>query len=338
MSVRAQYYDGRQPLAHDVLVTVAGGQLRLVGANIDLKYPLEHIQVQSPLANTPRVVVLPRGDTCVVQERACDELFAGGSVGSRGVESWIDGLERKGSYAVGALAIGALAIFAILRFGIPYVSEKVAQSLSPAMEASLGAQTLAALDRLALSPTRLDSSKRAELTERFAALARASGGGMPLSLAFRQAPEIGPNAFALPGGTIVLLDELVELASNTDEIAAVLCHEIGHVYGRHSTRAAFQNSASVAVLGIVLGDVSSLGTYAAAIPGVLLTSSYSRAFEREADEYGVAVMDQVGIPLESLSAILLRIDAQRGAGQYPNFLSSHPSTAERVHAIRQQSR
>jgi predicted Zn-dependent protease len=136
----------------------------------------------------------------------------------------------------------------------------------------------------------------------------------------------------------VLLDELVQLSANSDEIAAVLCHEIGHIQGHHSVRAALQNSASMVVLGLVLGDVASVTTFASAIPTVLLTSSYSRDFEREADRYGLALMNQAGIPLESFSGILKRLEAHEGNARYLYFLAAHPGTAERLEAIRRESR
>ena len=61
-------------------------------------------------------------------------------------------------------------------------------------------------------------------------------------LEFRKSPAVGPNAFALPGGTVVLLDELVAAAAHDDEIAAVLAHEIGHLHGRHTMRHVLQTS------------------------------------------------------------------------------------------------
>jgi Zn-dependent protease with chaperone function len=339
MTVAARYYDGRRSVPHDVIVSTEGGDLRLVGPEVDLRYPLEQVQVQPPLANTPRLLVLPRGDTCLIPDSpACDRLLGSALHARRGIEDWVDRLERKGSYAISAVVVSAAVMCALIWFVIPGVADVMAQRLSPSLDASFGRQALDALDRMALSPSELMPSRQAELTQRFDALVTAAGLGMKPQLVFRRSADLGPNAFALPGGTIVVLDALVEAAGSSDEVVAVMCHEIGHVRGRHSLRQALQNSAAAVVLGFVLGDVTSVGTFASALPNLLLSNSYSREFEREADTYGVALMERAGVPLDSFSSILLRLEAHDGAGQYPSFLASHPSTAARVQAIGQRRR
>ena len=79
---------------------------------------------------------------------------------------------------------------------------------------------------------------------------------------------LGPNAFALPAGTIVITDELVQLARHDDELRAVFAHEIGHITGRHAMRMLLQNSATALLAVGLLGDVSAVSSMTAAVPAV----------------------------------------------------------------------
>src|SRR5690606_40050887 len=101
-------------------------------------------------------------------------------------------------------------------------------------------------------------------------------------------------AFAMPGGTILLTDELVQLAEALQpqqpqqaltQILGVLAHEVGHVEHRHALRQFVQGTIVAAAVTWYLGDVSSL---LAAAPTALLNTRYTRNFEREADAYAAA--------------------------------------------------
>src|SRR5690606_26348291 len=90
------------------------------------------------------------------------------------------------------------------------------------------------------------------------------------------------NAFAAPGGRIVLLEGLLREAESPDEIAGVLAHEIGHVTERHPTAAALRLLGIQALLTGIFGD-GSLASAAAGAGGLLVALSYSRDDERTAD-------------------------------------------------------
>ena len=146
---------------------------------------------------------------------------------------------------------------------------------------------------------------------------------------------IGANALALPNGTLVMTDELVELAEHDDEILGVLAHECGHVQGRHALRSVLQSSAVVVVFTLATGDMSAVSAVAAALPTVLLESKYSRHFETEADEYGVRAMRAAGRDPAHLANILERLSAgSETAEEMLAYLSSHPATKERIKAIK----
>src|SRR6185295_11950418 len=133
--------------------------------------------------------------------------------------------------------------------GVPEAAAWAADRVSPELEARLGREVLRALDRGTLGPSDVADDVQAEITRRFAALAQASAPDVPVTLVFRSeasGPEI--NAFALPGGTIVVLDGVV-LLGTSDEVLGVLAHELGHQRAHHMTRAIFEGFGSVAIAG-----------------------------------------------------------------------------------------
>ena len=145
----------------------------------------------------------------------------------------------------------------------------------------LGRQALEVLDHLVFEPSQLAAATRERLTRRFDELATATQSKGAMRLVFRASPTIGANAFALPSGTVVMTDELVQLAAHEDEAVAVLAHELGHVQARHTLRSVLQSSATVVLFAVMTGDLASLSSLSATLPTFLLQMKYSRAFELE---------------------------------------------------------
>jgi predicted Zn-dependent protease len=335
MRLAATYYDGKTAKGHLVEVAVGCDRLHIVGSGIERDYLLKDVDVRPPLAGTARYFLLPDGGQCEVTDAATfDALMASGTVRVRAGQ-WVDRLERRALYVIGALALLAAILFGVVVYGLPLLAKTIATGINPAVEARIGEQSLAMLDRLAFEPTILNDDHRTRLEQRFAALVQISQESWRPRLEFRASPQIGPNAFTLPGGTIVLLDELVSLAQHDEEILCVLAHEMGHVSERHILRSVIQDSGTALLIAAVLGDLFSASSYAAALPTAALQSAYSRDFEREADGYAVALMTRAGIAREHYANILRRLADRPHAEneRYLNFLQSHPTTPERLERI-----
>ncbi len=147
----------------------------------------------------------------------------------------------------------------------------------------------------------------------------------------------GANAFALPSGIVVITDALVKLSRNDDEVIAVLAHEVGHLEHRHSLRIVMQDSAVALVAATVIGDPFSSSTLAAALPTMLVHARYSREFETEADDYAYGFLVSHRIPTQAFADMLTRLDSEQESSVAETFLSSHPSTQERVERFRRSS-
>ena len=170
-------------------------------------------------------------------------------------------------------------------------------------------------------------------------VARHAGIGRQSRLEFRKAKGVGANAFALPNGIVVMTDEMVAVARNDDEIAAVMAHEAGHVRARHNMRHVLQNSMTVLVVSAVTGDIASISSLASTVPTLLIDARYSRDFERQADAAVAVYLKDRKIPLKRYANILGRLQADLDrkmpgeTGPVKNYLSTHPPTGERIKAF-----
>ncbi|HTH44467.1 MAG TPA: M48 family metallopeptidase, partial [Oxalicibacterium sp.] len=229
---------------------------------------------------------------------------------------------------------GVLATIAVLVLGylyaLPLAADAIARHLPAGVEHSIGKGTLEFLDHRILAPSKLPAARRDAIVERFRSLKPPQDGAPSYEIVFRSS-RIGPNAFALPSGQIVLTDELVKLMKDDDELMSVLAHELGHLHERHLMRRIVQSSAVGAVVTILFGDVSAV---VANIPTLLLDMKYSRDAERDADDYAIAMLKANGIPLSHMAEAFERLRQKEGGAGMP-YLSSHPPTAERIVHIRQ---
>jgi predicted Zn-dependent protease len=332
---RARLFDGTTSRHTDVeLALYADGSLQLRGEGVHLDLHVNDVRVSPRLGATPRVLSLPGGGRCEVDD---DDELARALRAGRGKASvwhrWIDRLERHRAAALVSVVITLATLAAVVQFGIPALASAVASSLPASAEARLGDGALAALDETWFAASELPPERRAALEARFDVLA--AGVEPKPRLVMRAGSEIGANALALPGGLVVLTDELVALAERDDEIFAVLAHELGHVVHHHSMRAVLQNTGIGVLIAAALGDIVSISSFAGTLPTLLIQLQYSRRFEREADAYAVAHLARSGIPPDALASMLERLEQSHGGGApVPAYLSTHPDTRERVREIR----
>ncbi|HEX6363902.1 MAG TPA: M48 family metallopeptidase, partial [Albitalea sp.] len=194
-------------------------------------------------------------------------------------------------------------------------------------------KALATLDMHWTQPSALPAPQQAQLRDAWSRALQSlpEDERLPHALVFRKS-RVGANAFALPGGTIVMTDELVRRVGGDEAIlVGVLGHELGHLRHRHGMRMLIQASALGAVVGVLVGDVSSL---LASVPAWLGQASYSRQAEREADAEALGLLRAAGVsPLvmvtffETMGAAA---GAERASGEVPAVLSTHPPDAERI--------
>jgi Zn-dependent protease with chaperone function len=249
--------------------------------------------------------------------------------------------------AVAALLLVGVAVGAY-RWGVPAVSRGVVAALPASADQTVGALALEGIEGRWLKPSALPAARREQLAAGFERLVQAAfpnPAERPVYTLRFHASTIGPNAFALPGGTIVLTDELVALMDGRDDaVLGVLAHELGHVRQRHGMRMVVQVSLIGAATSLALGDFSSV---LAAAPALLGQLAYSRDAEREADAESVRLMQAAGIRPDAMVEFFERVqrwkDSEEGRKLGADIdlgiaFSSHPADQERVAYFRAASR
>jgi Zn-dependent protease with chaperone function len=347
----AQYFDGFSSASIAVELTVESGQLRIEGLGVNKVWAISSLEISEKLGNTPRIIRHPNEGLCEVTDLSAlaNLLEKSGrrvSVPSRIVESLHHSM--RGALLSMLLMLGFFGLS--YQYGLPVLAKAIAMSLPEASIKVLDAGTLDSLDRLFLSPSQLPIARQQSIARGFSQLVNDQH-APKYHLVFRRSPEIGPNAFALPSGTIVLLDELVNLSDNDTQLFGVLAHELGHVEKRHGVRTLLQTSIVGLAMTWWLGDISTL---LASAPAALIGAKYSRDMEREADDYGKGLLVNQGLSacemgrlLEKMEAQIAKLsakpkssnktnDAQKNteqANQVLDYLSSHPATPERMHVL-----
>jgi len=329
----ATRFDGVRADALAVMLSVEDGRLVVAatdGAVLE-REPVEGIGISEPFANAPRLIALPGGATLEAPDGGGELLRALLDAGMR-VSPVVRLRDWPAAVALALAALVALLAFAYLE-GVPLGARWAAFAMGPRLEQRMGGELLSVLDAHYFRSSGLTLSRREAIATRFAQGAAAVAPGTPYRLEFRAAGPRVVNAMALPGGVIVLLDGLVEFAIQEDAVLGVLGHELGHVVHKHGTRQVLQSVGVGAAAGLLWGDFAGSAASAPVAVGLL---RYSRDFEREADDFAIAFLRSQNLSAEAVHGFFVRMrDRQRDEiGAIPEFLSSHPSTDERIERFR----
>src|SRR5690606_39059775 len=114
-------------------------------------------------------------------------------------------------------------------WGIPAVAKAAAMALPHETTAAVAKLSLDTIEQILGGESELDTARQDELRASFMASASTYAADLPIRVEFRDGGLLGANALALPNGIIIFTDELVALAENDNELAAVFAHELGHV-------------------------------------------------------------------------------------------------------------
>ena len=336
-SVTANYYDGHSSRRQAVTLGIARGLLEIKGEELLRMIPLSDVSISAKLGKTPRLLHFVDGGHCEVSNHTEFEvLLNNAGMQPKGL---LSKLESNWRYTVAATLFTIFFVVATFYWGLPWVAAIAAERIPASIALKIDEHFLEAVDDGLMQPSKLSDKRQQSLIKRFDNL-RSKNSAVAHELVFRSSETIGANAFALPGGTILVTDQLVALAGNDEEIFAVLAHELGHVHERHPLRQLLQSSVTGLAMTWYLGDISTL---LAAAPTLLLETRYSRNFERRADNYAAAMLRMNGIAPSRLADILekleyshagIKADKKEKSSSVTEFISSHPDTDERIRVLR----
>lgn len=221
---------------------------------------------------------------------------------------------------------GILTPLLILYFFVaPTIVESAAEKVPPEIEKQIGDtwfQSLTATYKTDTALTRLVQQFYDSL---------GYGGDYTMRITVVNEPIV--NAFAIPGGHIVVFDSILGIMDAPEQLAGLLAHEASHIQLKHSTRSIFRELANSLIFSMILGDYGDLSAIVARHGDQLAGLSYSRSLELEADDNGLKLMQASGIPQRGIPDLFRNMEDAMGEvhkGDAPNFLSTHPSMEERM--------
>ncbi len=226
------------------------------------------------------------------------------------------GLDRRAR--VGAVCLGD-----------PALAEAVATRLPVAWEAELGASITETL-----APAERRCTGRAEHAALEHILGKLTASGPPAAYHYTLivTAEDTPNAFAAPGGFVVVTLGLLRLSDRPEEVAGVMAHEIQHIVHRHGTKLLVRELSLQALVSLAAGDLRGLRS-TTGVARSLGGLRYRRADEMEADHDAVGLLGSARIDPRGLLLFLQKVQRSAGAVQLPAYLSTHPPLTERIAAV-----
>jgi len=312
MVIPGTYFDGRQPTRWTVLVSVCDGGLRIrkeEGTVID--WPRRSF-VRASGSYTDERIRFERGDEVL----SVDDPALLGMLGQR--------RSSRRKHLAWAAAALVLALLTAYRWGLPALTRVAAARVPLAWEESLGKGVY---EKLAPSPKRCtDADANAAVQAIVEHLLRNQPrNSYKVRIAIVNDPRI--NAFAAPGGYLVLFAGLLVRTQRSEELAGVLAHELAHVIERHPTQGLVRALSTSALVSTVAGDFGTLSSLAAS----LTTLRYGRSDEQTADLRGLGLMISAGVDAQGMIDMFRTLSQSEGDKMDAlEFLSSHPLTEERI--------
>lgn len=319
---------------------------------------ISDLKASARLGNVERKLTLPDDSIFATGDNdGIDQLFKG----SQSLLHFIHRLESRLGWVAIALVLTIAFSFGFIKWGIPWISVKVAHVLPHKTNELIAAQAFDFLDEYIFEESQLDEAKknsiRVHFNDTLLPLARFQSkneSDIKFTLHFRQWQQDDqgiPNALALPSGDIILTDKFVELSQNQNEIDSVLLHEIGHVVHRHSLQRVIQGTLITTIVMLATGDTSSIADIGLGLGSLLVSSEYARDHESEADLYAFETMLQANIDPIAFSNIMTAMTSYFETNDDPesantkasatkpdnnkdesllDYISSHPVTKLRV--------
>jgi len=229
------------------------------------------------------------------------------------------------------LLFGILGIlFLLYLLLVPRLSEAMASKVSVQTEAKLGDAVYNAMGISVFE----DSAKSRLLNEFFATMNVKSDYKINITAVNQDVV----NAFALPGGRIVVYEALLRKLDSYPELAALLSHEFTHVNNRHSTKSIFRQLGSRIFLALLFGKMGSVTSVLISQADNLKSLTYSRKLEKEADMQGAELLIKRNIDPRGFIGLFNRLKESTTAGSLPEFLASHPDIDKRIESIKEMSK
>lgn len=329
--MQGRFYDGTSAAVHAATAAFEGGDLVIQANGQTHRWPARDLSVDTHAGEAR--ISRRRSDARLVMSRMeWRELSAG------------QGALRRHSAAGGkGLVIGlvaAAAATALFVFvGMPMASGPLARATPIEYERQMGDSYNAQIS--AIFPTCGGEAGQAVLQRLGDRIA--TQGDSPFEIRVRAVHAPMVNAFALPGGHVLITDQLIAEAESPDEVAGVLAHEVAHVERRHVMQSVWRSLGAGMLLDLVVGGGTGAGQQAVLLAGQASEMSFGRAAETEADEVGMQFLHGAQMSSRGMAVFFERMSEHEirtpdEVAEVSEWWMTHPNTERRIQAARAAER
>ncbi|MFO6422303.1 M48 family metallopeptidase [Motilimonas sp. KMU-193] len=332
ISISGHYYSGKNSKATPCCLRLQGDK-QVEITQVGLYFDLTQLRIPARIGSGNRWIYFPDGSSFESTDSdAVDKVKQAQPSFSLNLHKF----ESRFRYIIPSLVLTVAFVIAFAKWGIPATTYWIAEALPEQTSSLIGNQSLEWVEGSLFEPSSLSQEKQDAVHKLFQPYLKPHH-----QVLIRHSEALGPNAFALPNGTLVFTDAIIEL-TNDQELLAILGHELGHVDHKHGLQQMIRSSLILFLYMMVTGDAAGASSTVTAIPAYLLEQGYSREFEREADDYAIAFLQKHQLPTTALASALNKLYQSHGIsiGQQQDqetkiydYLSSHPAPPQRLERL-----
>ena len=336
--MEAIYYDGKTSQPYDAQVSILGNFMTISYENGQVAWSIMQIDYSSFTGKGKTMLKYGEFPHQYLEFPIDSPLFSilENYLPKRREGFWAFANELAGAGVLGALI--TIAIFVSIAGSVyflllPKIAEYAASQIPIEAEVELGKQFYDSF----VGGMEIDKERTKELQ----AFAKKMDFQTEYPLKFTVVKDKQVNAFALPGGNIVVFDAILAKMKTPEELAALLSHEVTHVKDRHSLKGLARGLAGSMVVSVLIGDMNAIGNLLVSQASNIYELGFTRDMEKEADLEGLEIMYHNNLDPKGMINLMERLHEEEkkyGVDKMPAYLNSHPLTKERIDYISKESK
>ena len=329
MKFKGKAFPPKSSVRHEAELDVSRiDSVALSVADEKLICDLNHIEISESMGHLPDRFVLPSGWVFIPEKT--QELNQW--LKQYGNTTFLSRLESKQKIWLSSLLLLIVLGLGSYHYILPWFSDSIAEAVPHKLTQKLGDITLQTLEE-SLQPSEISQEQQQQIRQRFKNQLTAFNVPLDNVEIFFYSSDFGANAFALPGGKIIILDDMINLMRTPEQLDSVIFHELGHVYHRHMLKGLVYSSLLSVGMALLTGDNAMLIDSMAAGGLFILMNRYTQEAEREADLFAKQAMLNIHAETKPMVEMFELLNQSTSSQMnYPQWLSSHPRLEDRIQA------
>jgi Zn-dependent protease with chaperone function len=337
MKFTGKYFNGKSSAGYNAEITLDRFHIRIVYFDATEQEVITHWDTDKIHKNDfaeHDKVILKYGDFpfeyLEVSDKSIEEELKRSYPKAAFHQSAYNKVFNSGIIGLSVLVVATIGFIALCYFVIiPEIAERLAGQLPVKYEEQIGEATFNNLTKF----EETDKEKTKQLNAFFKALHYKTNYNIRITVVKSDVV----NAYALPGGNIVVYTGILDKMDDYRELVALLSHEFSHVELKHTTKNMCRSLSSYLLISLLVGDAGGITAVVLQNADQLKQLGYSRNLEEEADNNGMKLMLQANIDLAGMKKLFEALKKEEGsAGNVPQFLSTHPLTDNRIKNVKAQ--